>query len=141
MTLMTCAVCQSRLNWKTNSSGTGWVHPDRLHADHVVVPVTEEQMAAAEVCDFCLATDVVTEFHADPTAVVMAAGDHQQVEAEDGEWAACEKCAALVRAHDLDGLMNRVTKIFTENYKMTPDRPVLRHTYKAIIDTGKEARR
>jgi hypothetical protein len=57
-----------------------------------------------EVCDFCLKPHPTWSYPAAPMEIV----GHHAMSGSDDEWAACDECHALIEAHNLGGLVERV---------------------------------
>ena len=68
---------------------------------HIVPPHPE-----ADVCDFCESPDVVTVFRCHPSVTDVKHVPRAKQYSDDGEWAACAVCAALVRANRREDLRN-----------------------------------
>jgi len=94
---LVCAVCARVLD----RHPSGWAHAaaDRPE-DHPAVPVAAGEVEVRGRCDFCSADDPVAELPA-TTFLVGAIGGSV------GAWAACRRCAALIRAGDWAGLEQR----------------------------------
>lgn len=67
-----------------------------------------------DICDFCSSTPVRWSFPARDLSARKIPGvpDFNS----EGAWAACEPCAALIRACDRDGLAERATEQFVKKY-------------------------
>ena len=112
---MACAVCGLILHRRTETTcgrtTETWLHYE--DADHLTVPVLAADIRANFRCDFCMAD------HARWTLPVeryeVAPGNMN-----DGDWAACDACAALLRISNWDMLTTRAHRIFRESHPGTP---------------------
>jgi hypothetical protein len=95
---MSCAVCGHVLTLVSNAFSERWIHSLEADSWHEPqpVPVGPETL---NVCDFCLAEDPQWVL---PVEAYYWAGGHN-----DGDWSACNGCAALLRKGDWEGLMTR----------------------------------
>ncbi|WP_028058276.1 hypothetical protein [Candidatus Solirubrobacter pratensis] len=72
------------------------------------------------VCDFCLAPDPTWGY---PAAEMEIVGQHPGgVNRSDDDWSACEECHALIEAHNVGGLVERMA---TFQPVHVPPNPVL----------------
>ncbi len=105
---MACAVCGLVLHRLTQNGADGATTESWMHngpADHPTVPVSVADIRANFQCDFCMAD------HARWTLPVrryrVAPGNMN-----DGDWAACDDCAALLRTSDWTALTARAHRIY-----------------------------
>lgn len=95
-----------------------------------------EPIPGMEVCDFCSTPNPTYAFEADDVTQTVEGVDMVSV----GGWAACSRCAMLVKANDRESLMERSLKVFDEKhpeYVGLPEeaRAQIRETLKATIDS------
>ena len=99
-----CIVCGRPLDYQ---EGVGWIHtlsslPDET--DHPVIPVLPEE-AGEQVrarCDFCFA---------DYPTWILPAEDWEtipEMSMSQGDWAACDACAACIQKNAWNRLLERV---------------------------------
>lgn len=100
-----CQTCRRVLSWDGNTNE--WVHPqEHLHWDHEPVAVPDlEFLYINEKCDFCFADGSAWVLPAEPFVVAPGHGS-------DGDWAACEECAELIRANAWFKLVSRVRQLW-----------------------------
>lgn len=91
-----------------------WYHPYGIDFDHepVPVPAPADLADAAMLCDFCSAHYVAGYAHSTPFKITYRGIEHR----DDGVWACCTTCRALLEAHKGNRLLARVTKILTDKH-------------------------
>lgn len=108
---MACAVCGLVLHRRTETTVDGATTESWMHyapVDHLTVPVSVADIRANFRCDFCMAD------HARWTLPV----ERYEVfpgNMNDGDWAACDDCSALLRTGDWVGLATRAHRIFNRS--------------------------
>lgn len=113
---MACAVCGLVLHRYTKSKPGGrttesWIHNRPI--DHLTVPVPVTDIHANFRCDFCMAdhahwTLPVEQYEVSPGNM------------NDGDWAACDTCAALLRTHDWEALTVRAHRVVSQGNPAAP---------------------
>jgi len=119
-------VCQTCRRILSYDEATGqYVHPqEHLHWDHAPVAVPDlEFLYINEKCDFCFADTSAWVLPAEPFVIAPGHGS-------DGDWAACEACAELIRADAWYKLLQLVRKRWPEAHsgnRMPPETAQLHH--------------
>lgn len=124
-------VCATCLRVLDHHSEKGWTHPeaDPTLQDHEVRPVPDiEMIGIAEKCDFCFA---------DETEWILPARDFQvgPNHGSEGDWAACNQCAELIRKNMWTRLIERVKDTWPHQYgdPISDDGELwLRRTYRKL---------
>ncbi|MBQ1052478.1 hypothetical protein KBX50_29010 [Micromonospora sp. C51] len=108
-----CRTCGVPLTVITATDGQRtFTHP-QFYGDHKPDPAPLSELTTVRMaCDFCSAPDPVASFEFGSLNIEMIAPDdhHMKTHHLGGKWAACEGCARLVEAHDVDGLTDRAVK-------------------------------
>lgn len=99
-----------------------WHHPFSLEFDHDPVPVPTDLTLAPEICDFCGSLGGVTGFALCTPFTVTYMG---QAHLDNGSWACCAECQALIEASKGNQLVTRCVDLLVA--KHGPDaEPVVR---------------
>ena len=124
---MACAVCGLVLNRRVLASADGlteeWLH--NQPADHPTVPVPVSDIRTNFRCDFCLADNARWTL---PVAQYEAAPGNMN----EGDWAACDVCADLVRAGKWNAIVGRVAKAFRAQSGQSVQTEALRMVYRQL---------
>jgi len=113
-----CAVCARVLDLVEHDGAVrGWQHTmaDQPE-DHPAVPVAPADVHAALRCDFCLADDPRWDIPARTFVYDGAPGA-----GSDGDWAACDACAELIRRHRWTMLRQRAVAAFVDRHGLAPE--------------------
>ncbi|HEX5119836.1 MAG TPA: hypothetical protein VFW65_32015 [Pseudonocardiaceae bacterium] len=104
-----CATCGSALNSIIDEDGAGYIHPALADHSHEPVPIDPPAGWTGE-CDFCGAKR--------PTFVLPAASFElpRPGQYSEGNWAACDACASLLRTGSWSGLMGRTVRQFRRRW-------------------------
>jgi hypothetical protein len=113
-----CSVCKHPLDWYEAEGAPGrWVHPLPVHleAKHEPVVVETEHYDPEVIghCDFCNEIDPRFEYPCRDfelgrlSSPVTLGGMTLDAQLSDGAWAACDECARLIDASDVEGLARR----------------------------------
>jgi hypothetical protein len=106
-----CAVCGRvlvRFTKDTDPNFERWDHSEQDQlADHPAVAVRPDQVMANYRCDFCNTDQDGIHWSVPARNFPMPFGGGTEIDASDGDWAACNECAALITAENWAGLINR----------------------------------
>lgn len=113
-----CAVCARVLHSVQTSEGeVHWVHADAQEADHVAVPVGQEEVRTEYRCDFCFADKPTWVL---PTRAFetgsFEVGSSILDTASGENFSACEACARLIDKNQWSSLIMRVTKSWEDRH-------------------------
>lgn len=105
-----CATCRQALNRFTADGQQLWIHARSwIKQDHEPVPVAiPKSTRTDQLCDFC---GEHTQQHWVFIGDRLQAGTGNTVHDYGTGWSACEPCSAMIRAGDLDRLLDRVMRI------------------------------
>lgn len=104
-----CATCFEILDLYLGPFGATWQHGPASEHEHPAVPVPVDNRLRGR-CDFCYKhSDSFIEFHVSKNLVAEFDEDSDMdPHMFDTEWAACERCAPLIRNGSKHLLINRV---------------------------------
>jgi hypothetical protein len=105
-----CGVCGHVLNLYTGSFGETWIHVLETDNDHPPVPVPVDSIHTTFMCDFCLAGNARWAL---PVEDYASSPNGENV----GDWAACDGCAALLRANDWGRLTTKAVKAMQKRHQ------------------------
>lgn len=112
----TCAVCARVLNkLERDGEETTWIHGLGSDADHIAVPVEQDEVQTAYRCDFCNQDEAVWTL---PTSrFVMPGLENTGFTAGAGEnWATCGACGELIDKNQWSALLRRVVASWETRY-------------------------
>lgn len=127
--LMICRTCHHALDVVLNGDGAHYVHTAADADDHEVIAVTPTEGWHGR-CDFC---SDISPTHVLP-AKVFALPDAPE-HMSQGNWAACDPCANLLRNERWDWLLARVIANFHATYGFPMPKAVQAHVstlYRAL---------
>lgn len=106
-----CGVCAKVLNVRTYDDGrVEYVHTEQdSPADHIAVPVDPDVIDTEGRCDFC---------NEDWPKFVLPVSDFVAMHGvmTGSDWAACEKCAALIEANQWGALHRRALAFYAARH-------------------------
>ena len=144
--MVVCAVCGRRCSLYVTEGPEGrretWTHAGD---DHVVVPVSGDDVPVVPRCDFCSREDptwgypVRERFDVVVTVEDTAATTHVHATG----WTACDACSGFVERGDLRGLVHRALRALRQNHVVERQdergtRDLLTTTYEAFFATRDE---
>lgn len=102
VTVMICAVCNRVLDRYADAYGVRFQHAAQDEAPHMPQPVPMPPGYTGGRCDFCNADHPAWRLPA-RDFTLPAVPNHGSM----GDWAACDKCAALIRADNWEALVDQ----------------------------------
>jgi hypothetical protein len=121
---MACAVCGHVVDTRTQEVGSAevsrtWTHNMASADDHVVVPVPVDWIRTNFRCDFCLTDEARWSLPVEKYEVVSGYMN-------EDDWAACDICAAALRARDWNKIIYRAVQA---HKRVNPELPVPREHF------------
>lgn len=138
-----CAVCGHVVSVVTRGAEiVGYRHGLERDEDHPVIPVPVSSIRTEFVCDFCSAPGARWSLPVEPYEMTLPlapppgwSGPEMPATMNTDNWAACDGCAAAIRAGDWGKVVYRSDRAQRDRgsqLKSAESRAILQHTYREL---------